>query len=626
MIQVLSNVLRCPSASRIRESDDPCWIVQHSGHDNDNGTAGDQILTYQAARLSVHQHQRALRTALASIAGRDITIAYLGTNSMDYALSLLAASNLAVTRRRATSVYPRSIRPALLNTRWSAAEMVAALQPAESVLILFSSNLQETATKLRDQLRRQQSRPTMAMMTEIAMMPLPTFGVRNLTPISSSSSVTDTSISSYSNSQTHNRNDDICTAISQLAQSASDDDAVLVFTSGTTSKTAKGVRLSHRALLVQAAAKLALPCAYQAHTRLLATTVPLFHVGGLSSFLAVCMAGGALVEPATNHQQGEGSFSPPSVYQALVHSTYPCNTLVVVPAMVHALLQHDASTKPMPHVDLILVGGQSLSTRQGTFLRQTFPAARIVQTFACTEAASSLTFLDVTTTTATTSKARDVASPHRQLAPPGVCVGKPPSHVQIQLLDAESLLSNNNDQETAIVTRPYQVGLIATRGPHVMSGYWGMPLGTETNYNSNDGRYFPLSDFGYWDESGQLYFCGRQTDTIRTGGETVWATEVEQVLAGHELVDQVAVVGLVDDQWGEVVACAVVPRRNNSSNNNAGVTLTELRAWCKSKGLASYKQPKRLVILSSDLPRNSSGKILKHRIKDCFENSPPSRL
>ena len=148
-----------------------------------------------------------------------------------------------------------------------------------------------------------------------------------------------------------------------------------------------------------------------------------------------------------------------------------------------------------------------------------------------------------------------------------------------------------------------------------MTGYWGKPQPCKI-----DTSWYKLSDLGYWDNYGQLYFSGRQTDTIRTGGETVWATEVEEILKQHQKVDEVAVIGLPDDRWGETVACAVV------CHKHVVVTLAELRAWCKTKGLSSYKHPRQLALLRCELPRNASGKILKHQLKDCFEDQPSSRL
>eukprot|EP00977_Amphora_coffeiformis_P029831 scaffold42983_cov176-Amphora_coffeaeformis.AAC.2 len=573
MFHILSDVLQ---SSAINHGSESCWILQSSVGD-------DRILTYDRAVECVDRHVDALHESISTLSASNhtITIVYLCNNSLDFALSILAASQISATHKKK---HDRTACPALLNTRWSLSDMVAALQPAESILIVHGSEWQETAERLQEKLYER---------VETKQMPLPLFGKATLVPMSRLLNTTQ--------KRNHAKTKfDPKLLTEQGVENLSLSDAVLVFTSGTTS-TAKGVRLSHRALLVQAAAKIAPPCGYGPATKMLSTTVPFFHVGGLSSLLAVWMTRGTLVEPS----RVSGSFSPSNVWESVARKTNPINTLVVVPAMVHALQQeenHRSRVISFPHVDLILVGGQSLSASQQTFLRSTFPEARIVQTFACTEAASSLTFLD-----ATKPPELDIT---KVVEPPGVCVGSPPEHVQLQLFSS----SQEGATKVSLINHPYQVGLIGTRGPHVMSGYWGKEL------RKQDGWYI-TSDFGYWDKLGRLHFCGRQTDTIRTGGETVWATEVEQTLQRHNDIAEVAVLGLPDELYGETVACAIVLNPNSKTN----LTLKELKRWCSGEGLARYKQPRRLVILST-LPRNTSGKILKHRLKDSFAKVPHSRL
>ena len=209
-----------------------------------------------------------------------------------------------------------------------------------------------------------------------------------------------------------------------------EDDAIVLFTSGTTSPS-RGVRLSHRSLICQAMAKLCPPCSYDADTRMAATTVPFFHVGGISSALAVIMAGGTMIFPCPSGGSGEGGgaaggrpgFRPNAILDLLSSSgrqfhagSAAVDTLVVVPAMLHAIFDWiDSSSRrsgigggtckrvvaevkvrnrtiTYDGVRLILVGGQSLSPRQLKKTVEVFPFARIVQTYACTEAGSSITF------------------------------------------------------------------------------------------------------------------------------------------------------------------------------------------------------------------------------------------
>lgn len=187
-----------------------------------------------------------------------------------------------------------------------------------------------------------------------------------------------------------------------------------------------------------------------------------------------------------------------------------------------------------------------------------------------------------------------------------------------------------------MIYQPLQVGVIATRGPHVMNGYWDNNFDNINDCNDNntcgDG-WFITNDLGFWGSSDKknddnknsnaqldLYFCGRTTDTIRTGGETVLALEVERILSQHPSIDQVAVFDVPDEQYGQAVACAIVLANdddNDNNNKNPFMLLDHVRQWCKQHGLAGYKCPRHVFYLT-ELPRNSSGKVLKMRLRERF--------
>jgi len=382
--------------------------------------------------------------------------------------------------------------------------------------------------------------------------------------------------------------------------------ALIIFTSGTTSGS-KGVLLSHRAILIQALAKLQPPCQYSNQTVSLASTVAFYHVGGLSSMLATWLAGGCLCLPAPINST---SFDPSQVLESMMPriGSLSVNTLVVVPAMLYALQKHMENPNSyvpatcFPHVSLLLIGGQSASSDCQAFCSHIFPHARLVQTYACTEAASSLTFLEVAPSSS--HQAKLLTNLPNYLS--GDCVGFPPPHVRVNLLDISS-------QSQAIIQAPFAVGRIATSGPHIMDGYWRR--GAKPAYHQVSSLM--TNDLGYWDEQGRLYFCGRATDSVRTGGETVMAQEVERVLIKHRDVEECAVFGLPDKQYGEVVCCALVCR-------NRHVSLEEIRSWCQAQGLTGYKRPRRLFHLT-ELPRNASGKVLKFRLVDRFRGTAKLR-
>lgn len=154
-------------------------------------------------------------------------------------------------------------------------------------------------------------------------------------------------------------------------------------------------------------------------------------------------------------------------------------------------------------------------------------------------------------------------------------------------------------------------GEIRVRGKGVFLEYWGEPQETESVFC--DG-WFRTGDIAFLECGGSYRILGRESvDIIKSGGYKISALEIEEVLRGHPLIEECAVVGVADPDWGERVGAALVLREG------LPIDLGELRSWASDK-LARYKLPTRLLLLSS-LPRNSMGKVTKNRIKQSFQNS-----
>jgi acyl-CoA synthetase (AMP-forming)/AMP-acid ligase II len=393
-------------------------------------------------------------------------------------------------------------------------------------------------------------------------------------------------------------------------------DSIIIFTSGTTSGP-KGVRLSHLSLLIQGMAKNLAPCFYDSKTRVLASTVPFFHIGGLSTAISVIIAGGTLIFSANHH--GNNGFSPSNVLDNMNDENesiaVDTNTLVLVPAMLHALLavikSESSAKKIYKGVRLLLIGGQSITDKQLKEAIQIFPNARIVQTFACTEAGSSITF-DVKFDPDNLGRPNPNVASHRSR------VGFPPPHVELKIFELDGA-----NRPTNIPAALGKIGAIGTRGPHVMNGYWNRSDIKCTNLDPNE-KWLIMNDLGYLDEaSGALFFCGRANDVIRSGGETIYAPEVENLLIEHPQIDQCAVFGLNDDKFGEVVCAAIVALDSHHDIQNAYPSdkwLKILKEYCTSRQLSSYKRPK-FVFCYNELPRNSSGKVLKHILQQQCTNA-----
>lgn len=344
---------------------------------------------------------------------------------------------------------------------------------------------------------------------------------------------------------------------------------IVFFTSGTTGG-AKGVLLDWAAMDVQAAAKVA-AVGYSAGS-VYAHLAPDFHVGGASSALAVATVGGTHVFVHAAGLLGGGGAR---LFRALVNAAV--DTLVVVPSVLRVLIDA-ADRKSVPGVRTVLYGGGNVAAALRREVAAVFPDARVVGAYGMTETASSMTFLNH-------GALSDDSPLHRS-------AGKPPPHVELRV-DAQG---------------PHSVGEVLTRGPHVMQRY----VGRGAPPSLEDG-WFRTGDIGYVDESsGCLFLVGRAKDMIKTGGENVFAREVEDVLLEHPTVNASAVVGVPHHILGEAVAAVVVPA--------LGVVCDpldwpdELDTWCREH-LSSFKRP-RWIVPKTALPTNASGKVLKHIVRD----------
>ncbi|MFU8802827.1 MAG: class I adenylate-forming enzyme family protein [Bradymonadaceae bacterium] len=154
-----------------------------------------------------------------------------------------------------------------------------------------------------------------------------------------------------------------------------------------------------------------------------------------------------------------------------------------------------------------------------------------------------------------------------------------------------------------------EVGELWVRGPSVMRGYWRAP---EKTAEVLEGEWFKTGDVVTRDEEGYFKIVGRRSvDIIKSGGFKISAREIEEVLCGHEDVEEVAVVGIPDDEWGERIVAAIVACPSARGRTSLE-WLEELQGFAGDR-LANFKKP-REVFLFEELPRNALGKIQKHRI------------
>lgn len=181
-------------------------------------------------------------------------------------------------------------------------------------------------------------------------------------------------------------------------------------------------------------------------------------------------------------------------------------------------------------------------------------------------------------------------------------VGRPLRDVEIRILD-----------EAGSEVPAGEVGEVFLRGPGLFSGYWRDP---ERTAAAHRGEWFSLGDMGRLDSDGYLYLVDRKQDMIISGGENIFPNDIEECLQRHQAVAEAAVIGIPDDQWGELVVAYVVPAAG------AHVSSEELIAFCADR-LPNYMKPRRIEFRQS-LPRNPTGKLLRRELREQHRQMIPA--
>jgi fatty-acyl-CoA synthase len=173
-------------------------------------------------------------------------------------------------------------------------------------------------------------------------------------------------------------------------------------------------------------------------------------------------------------------------------------------------------------------------------------------------------------------------------------VGKPIFHSKMRIVNSET----GEDSPVG------EAGELLIWGPHVCSGYWRKPdATTETIVNG----WFHTGDMAHMDEDGFYYIDGRYKDMIKSGGENIYAAEVEAVYREHPAVQDAALIGMLDQTWGEVGLMIVL------LEDGILTSAEELKEFCLDK-LARYKIPKK-VIFAEELPYSAYGKVEKEKLR-----------
>ena len=174
-------------------------------------------------------------------------------------------------------------------------------------------------------------------------------------------------------------------------------------------------------------------------------------------------------------------------------------------------------------------------------------------------------------------------------------IGRPLPDVEVEIVD-----------EDGKTLPPLEVGEILARGPRIMAGYWRDEQKTSKVITPNG--WLRTGDMGWKDEEGYIYLAGRADDMIIRGGENISPEEVEDVLHSHPKVEEAAVIGVPDPEWGQEPRAIVVLKEGEVT------TPEEIIEYCRSR-LAGFKRP-RSVVFMDGLPRNPMGKVLRKKLRE----------
>ena len=359
-----------------------------------------------------------------------------------------------------------------------------------------------------------------------------------------------------------------------------DDTTILMYTAGTTGFP-KGVMLPHNSFAIYVLDNVSPTSPDVDEGNIL--TVPLYHVAGIQAMMAAIYGGRMLVM--------ERQFEPKE-WMELVEKE-KANRAMMVPTMLKQLLDHpDFSKHDLSSLKVITYGAAPMPLPVIKKALEAFPGVNFINAFGQTETASTITLLSPEDHILSGTEEEKEKKLKRLSS-----IGKPMSDVEMKIIDEEG-----RDLPRG------EVGEIVARGPRVMSGYWKDEEKTHKTIDK-DG-WVHTGDMGYMDEDGYFFLAGRATDMIIRAGENISPEEVENALLTHPKIEECAVIGVPDEEWGEEPRALVILKKGETA------TAEEIMEHCRAE-LASFKRPRSVIFVDS-LPRNPMGKVIKRELREKY--------
>ena len=355
------------------------------------------------------------------------------------------------------------------------------------------------------------------------------------------------------------------------------DTSILMFTAGTTGQP-KGVMLTHDNLATYVLNNVS-PADPEIEEKNI-LTVPLYHIAGMQAVLAAVYGGRTLVV----QRQFEASD-----WMKLVE-TERVTRAMMVPTMLKGLMEHEEfHDRDLSSLQVITYGAAPMPVEVITKAIEELPGTRFINAFGQTESASTITMLTPEDHVIEGTPAERALKLKRLGS-----IGRALGDTEVKIFDEEG-----NEAPTD------EVGEIVARGPRVMKGYWKADEATNTTIRNG---WLYTGDMGYMDEAGYIFLSGRAKDIIIRAGENISPEQVEATLHSHPAIDEAAVIGVPDPQWGETVRAIVALK------DGAQASEDDIIEHCRGQ-LASFKKPESVIFVES-LPRNQMGKVLKRVLRE----------